>query len=330
VFTGNQLDHPRLTTDLSTGVVYLSGGDEATFFPSPTSTADPTTPVGVIKDRIARTSTNGVTWSDPRPWVCPSLTAPCDGFVQHNDEAEVYLTAARGVFAGAYRSDNASLCAPLTNCIVFQTSTAGGVTWTRHLVPVRSDASSFSTPLVAADPARLGRFTLAVMNNGASGDNYDPATEILVYRTDDSGATWTGPTIVSEDTSKTHQQAWMAYSPGGILGLVWRTNEPVGTGPAYPQNTWAAISYNGGRTFSDPLKVSHDTSPASPANTMPQAQFLFDGTDCCSSIALSDKAHMAYVGWTNFGSGPGGTSGLGQAYFSAIKLQAFKFHHHGR
>jgi hypothetical protein len=329
VFTGNQLDHPRLTTDLSSGVVYLAGGDKATFFPSPTSTADPTTAVGVIRDRITRTSTNGVTWSDPRPWVCASLTVPCNGFVQHNTTAEAYLSAARGVLVGAYRSDDASLCTPLINCIVFQTSADGGVTWTRHLVQVRPDASSFSTPLVAADPSGPRRFTLAVLNNGTSGDNYDPATEILVYRTEDSGATWTGPTIVTEDPSKTHQQAWMAYSPSGILGLAWRTNEPVGTGPEYPQNTWAAISYDGGVTFSDPLKVSLDTSPASPANAMPQARFLFDGVDCCSSIAVSDKAHMAYVGWTNFGSGPAGTSGLGQAYFSAIKLQTFTFHQNG-
>jgi hypothetical protein len=154
--------------------------------------------------------------------------------------------------------------------------------------------------MVVADPSVLGHFAVAVLTAGD--------TQFQVYQTHDSGSTWSGPTVVTEDATKRKIKPWMAYSPDGVLGLAWRSNEP-GPGPTFPYNVWAAASHDGGMTFSPPLKVSTATSPA------PDPQL--DGLDCCSSIALSRQA--AFVTWGDW------RPGENSIFFSAIKLQAFTF-----
>jgi hypothetical protein len=188
-------------------------------------------------------------------------------------------------------------------------------------------------------------------------------TQFLVYQTKDAGASWTGPTMVTDDATKTHFHPWLAYSPAGVVGLMWQTNvnstpgpgrgglpasvpdallaslpetvrEAIAAGapvpesqlaslpeqvreaiaaqaaPLSPYNVWAAISQNGGSTFTAPLKVSKADSPA------PQAFLPFGIGDDFSFIALNAK--YAFVAWADYR--PGDRS----AFFSAIRLSAFK------
>ena len=65
-----------------------------------------------------------------------------------------------------------------------------------------------------------------------------------MFLTRDSGRTWSGPTTVAND-GKTHWNPYLAYSPKGVLGLVWRTNEGAAFPALTPYSIWAAISNNG-------------------------------------------------------------------------------------
>jgi hypothetical protein len=181
-------------------------------------------------------------------------------------------------------------------CTVFETTTDSGVTWMRHRVPVPSDSTG--TVQVTADPTTPGHFTVAVLNASAG--------EFLAYVTGDSGTSWSGATVVTEDATKTHQRPWMAISPDGVIGLMWRSNQP-GAGPTFPYNVWAAISTDGGTTFGAPLEISSSNSPA------PDPAYL--GSDDFSFISLDHRD--AFVGWADWR--PGERAG----YFSAVKLQAF-------
>ena len=147
-------------------------------------------------------------------------------------------------------------------CSIFQTTTDSGATWTRHVLSVSNDYTG--NPMVAADPTKKDHFALAVPMKGSGG--------YMLYETRDAGKSWTGPATVTEDAGKRHYHSWMAYSRQGVLALMWRTSQPAPGqtpaptqgfgGPSLPYNVWAAVSRDGGTTFSAPLKVSSEDSPA--------------------------------------------------------------------
>jgi hypothetical protein len=292
VIVGTPIDRPWMVSDLSTGTVYeTSGSPPANGTLGPFSTGDPNSPSGTISDRWLVSSQDGVHWTTPHRLGGGGVP----GFSITNGNS---ISAANGVLAATFNETDNAACMSLVGspepCAVFQTTTDAGVTWTRHLLPVA--AHSTNTLWVAADPSRAGHFTVAVLNS--------TSTQFLVYQTLDSGATWSGPTVVAEDATKTHFKPWINYSAQGVLGLMWRTNQ--GGGGAY--DVWAATSDDGGATFSDPLRISSADSPGQSAST-------FQGEDDDSFISL-DGQH-AYIAWGDWR--PGERSG----FFSDVKLQAF-------
>jgi hypothetical protein len=144
-------------------------------------------------------------------------------------------------------------------------------------------------------------------------------TQFWVYQTHDSGSTWSAPTKVAEDTTKTHFAPWMAYSPKGELGLMWRTWEPDPANPGakspnMPYSVWAVISADGGEKFSQPLKVSKANSPAPPGGN---DQFGFIGDHGPCGMTMDDRG-AAYIVWADW------TPGERSIFFSAINWKAFK------
>jgi hypothetical protein len=286
VLTGTTVDRPFMKVDLATGVVYEASSGRA---PGPTASGDPTTPATGAADRHLVSSKDGVHWTKPEPFGGVTGTM-------------AQMGAAHGIVATAFKTTERSnaLCgtAP-TPCTIFQTTTDAGTNWSRQVLSIPSTYTG--NPLVAADPSKPGHFAIAVLTNSD--------THFAVYQTPDSGKTWSGPTIVTDDPGKTHYHGWMAYSPKGVLGVTWKTREasPGGTTLA-PFNVFAVISKDGGATFSRPLKINSAQYQA------PDSRPFAESGDCCSYLAMSaDDLFVAYA-----------TSGDKIGMFSVVKLDAFK------
>lgn len=287
VLTGTTIDRPFFASDASAGVIYEASTGQV---PGPLASGDPTTTAVGPVDRHLVSSTDGIHWTTPQAFggASPGTFAP-------------YMSAAHGMLATAFRSTDPARCggaAPVA-CSIFQTTTDAGVTWLRHVVPAPTNYT-FS-PLIAADPSVAGQFTIALLVNSNK--------QFAVLQTRDSGATWTGPVTISEDATKAHFHPWIAYSPTGVLGLMWQTNQP-GPGPTFPYSVWAATSDDGGSTFSQPLKVSTADSPA------PDSRPFANLGDDFSFIALS--GNEAFVAWADW------RAGERAGFISAIDLHEFK------
>jgi hypothetical protein len=291
VCTGTPVDRPWLDTDLSTGRIYeVSSG-----FQGPLSGGVQGAAQGTINDRWIVASQDGVSWGPLHRL----------GGNQFSGATASRISAANGVLSATFRSTSSSACTFFVGgsapCTVFQTSTDDGATWARHRIPVPDDSTG--QVMLAADPTTSGHFSIAVLNSTAS--------VFLAYQTTDSGATWTGPTSVTDSgPAFVKQRPWMAYSPDGVLGMMWRANQAAGQNTPYL--VWAAISDDGGATFYPPLQISTVTSPGPDAGYTAEDDFSF--------TALSHQD--AFVGWADWRGSP--DSGDRAGFFSAVKLQAFE------
>jgi hypothetical protein len=306
VLTGTAGDRPFITSDASTGTVYEESG-ELTLGAG--STANPNAPNMGLPGRYLVASTDGEHWATP---VCtPDSTSPdgtsCTGFLGTGIGGP-FISAANGVFATGGGITGAT-CGTQPKCELFQTTTDAGLTWSQHVIPNSPDSSD--GPLVAADPASPGHFSVGYLNAAN--------TKLIVWQTHDYGNTWSGPTVLSNDPTftKVLWKPWMAYSSDGTLGLMWRTWE--GAAGSSPYSVSAAISSNGGATFSAPLEVS-DGDSAAPANPV-GLYVLPTFADDFSFITLNkDNVYVAWADWRQ-------TDSQGfperQGFLSTIKLQAF-------
>jgi hypothetical protein len=307
-------DWPYGVSDLSTGTFYAVSGLAGLTPLGPRSTGMAGSPTGTITDRWVTSMKKDGTWTAPQPLGGTNGTT-------HVNANESSVTAALGVVATVFEATSQSACsfflgdssAP-SSCIVFETSTDAGATWSRHAVPA---PAGFSPPLTTgvlleADPMTQGHFTVILLDQAGS--------EFYVYQTRDSGKTFSGPTMVTEDATKKHAAPWMAYSPTGELGLMWRTYEPdptnpQATSPYAPSSIWAVVSSDGGATFSQPLKVNKVTSPAPPND--PNDAFRFLGDHGPEGMTLDAQGNV-YVVWADW------TPGERSIFLSAVNVQAFK------
>ena len=203
------------------------------------------------------------------------------------------IAAGRGVLAVAYRASQApSASCP---CVIFETSADHGATFTRHVVPV-VNASSSPYPLLTADPTHAGHYALTVLD--ATG------TENQVYVTNDSGATWQGPTLVGEAPANPRFKPWLSYGASGQLALAWRT---MHSDKSY--DVWAAIARSGGpngAVFGTPVRVSTVAAP--------YPNGYYGGDDY--SFVSADKQYV-HVGWGD------SRSGNVQDWYARLPLTAF-------
>jgi hypothetical protein len=262
-------DRPWLSVDQSTGTVYASGAnivDHKRFVTASTDKAHSFGPIHAIQS------------SD---------------YPQDTQGGGSTMAAAHGLLAAAYRASEAP--GATCPCVIFETSTDHGATFTRYLVPLQSAASSPS-PFIAADPTQKGRFALTVLDA--------TATQLQVYVTDDAGATWRGPTAVGELPANERSKPWLSYGPTGQLALVWRTNH---SDKSY--DVWAALGRDHGQSgavFSAPVRVSSAAAPYPPG---------YYGGDDFSYIA-ADKKYV-HVGWGD------SRSGNVQDWYGRIPLTTF-------
>ena len=173
---------------------------------------------GVTSPRIGPITSShdgGKTWSEP------TLVAPV---------GSPHLGAAFGKVAVVWRDSGCT-------CVVFALSSDDAKTFTNKNTPFDSESS----PQVVADPTRPGRFAVMTMEG----------TKVISRITSDSGATWSGPTTISQPGDATKFKPWMSYSRGGALGAGWRSGYADGT-----YDFWAAASTDGGVTWQPTRRLS--------------------------------------------------------------------------
>ena len=181
-------------------------------------------------------------------------------------------------------------------CNVFETSKDDGITWTRHPSPIAAEWT-------AADPAHAGRF--AVMTGFGITARTSTPDSIVVSSTSDYGKTWSEPVDIGQSPANMRYQPWIGYSPTGVLGVGYKTVYGGITGGPY--DYWAAISYDGGRSFGAPIRMSHEISPSEgPGN---------NGGDDFTGIALDER--YLYAAWADERSKNGGGLSL---YFARVRL----------
>lgn len=306
-------DWPWGGADPTTGTFYVTSGLAGLSTLGPRSNGMADSQAGTIADRWIASTQDGVKWTDPQPLGGTNGTS-------HVTAGHSPAAGAFGIMATLFLQTDQASCrffvgntAP-SSCVVFQTSTDAGATWSRHLVPTPAGFAPTATSVfIGADPTQKEHFTVALLDSSGA--------DLLVYQTPDSGKTWSGGVKVSEDTTKTHFAPYAAYSPKGEFGLMWRTYEadpqnPTAKVPIKPWSVWAAVSKDGGATFSQPLKVSKANSPAPDSD--PNDAFSFVGDHGPSGMTMDGDGGV-YVVWADW------TPGERAIYFSAINSEAFKF-----
>ena len=216
----------------------------------------------------------------------------------HGTLAEVYVAA-------SVPSSQHARCP----CEVFGISRDAGHTFVRHVMRnvhlQPHGANYYKTELVyqtssrvgsngslgwlAADPVVAGRYSVLSYST-------EPTPHFEVATSDDYGKTWSQfVAIGSVPGAKWAIKPWLKYSRFGVLGLEWRA-----VYANYSYDVWAAISKDGGRSFSSPLRISSGKSRGD--------DYYRDGgnyADDFQDLAMS-RRHM-YVVWADFRSGFRGT-----------------------
>lgn len=238
IISGTPYDRPYLVVDGSDGTVYLSS-----------SCADPIASYCHAHVRFVLESRDrGLTWSRPARIDTPRYPLRQGGFI----------SAANGWLAVAYVSPTGRHCP----CLIFGRTRNGGEAWVHSRVPTSQPIGLLAQ--IAANPTRRDTYAVVVQSR-------DRLT-YLVYVTRDGGRSWSGPAQVENVPKKVGFQSWVAFSPQGILGLLWRADDappaevPLAKPEVQPRRTfpyalWGAIS-RGGVTFSRPLQLSAGASPA--------------------------------------------------------------------
>jgi hypothetical protein len=324
-YSNTPADWPYGGADSVTGTFYVTSGIAGLTPLGPRSTGKADSPIGKIADRFISSTNDGYKWTDPQP------LGGTDG-TKHVGAGHSSVAAAHGVMATMFVVPSQSNCAFFVgndapaNCVVFQTSTDAGKTWSRSRVPAPADFKTAPLALfVSADPTKKNHFTATLMNQSGA--------DFLVYQTPDAGKTWSAGVRVTEDASKSHFAPYVAMSPKGEFGLMWRTHESdpskphapdsaasreplseMGRGPSLPFSVWAVVSKDGGATFSQPLKISKANSPAPPDD--PNDAFRIVGDHGPSGMAIDGfgGVHVVWADWT-----PGERA----IYLSSINIKSF-------
>jgi photosystem II stability/assembly factor-like uncharacterized protein len=305
-------DRIFMASDLSNGVVYLTGHTDG----APGGVIDPKcTGQGRVvtvsnpecgRRFVVASHDHGKTWGPLHPYDSVTYPGCCTGGYGGT------ISAANGVLAAAYFASaaNGYSCSSALPCIVFETSTDDGATWLRHVVlqhavapwplsatttpcPDGSQVQQFYgaflpragyilwQPYVAADPRHAGRYAVMILtSNGA---------QMTVYVTNDSGASWK-PSIVTPESGAIVDRPWMAYSPNGVLGLLWKA---AYANKSNSFDAWAAISPSGGQGgFQPAVRLS---SAPSPLPSHCPEQVSLEGDDL-TTVVLNDRTLFAAWG----------------------------------
>jgi hypothetical protein len=341
------VDRPWMTTDLSTGTVYEASSGTIN---SSMSTGDPLLPVfsAAPSDRYIVWSTDGVNWSTPVGLGGGGFSGGGGSTIS---AAQGVLAAAFHSTSNAACQYFLSAAATAP-CTLFETWTGSG--WSRHAVPGLANATGSIE--VAANPLLPGTYTVAATDpttttfqvyvtsdggntwsgptlvmDGSSGCpagtsckfkpwiNYSPAGVLaLGWRSANvsPGSSSTTNAGKSPSSARIKHAPPCDYRGCGVSLAGDEEDDVTAAVLTHGYTIWAAVSFDSGATFAQPLQVSQGASA-------PSDPLMLGGTDDTSFIGVS--ATDVVVGW---GQWPNGTGSTGQplnvqGLFAAIKIPAF-------
>jgi BNR/Asp-box repeat len=267
---------PRLVVDSATDYVYVESSSA--------------TPVGSLQG-VSVSKDHGLTWSPQEPLPAQSATlgnqiAVHDGVLASASALAIVggtsLVATNPTFYVSFDNGQTWVSRPVTDSHGNPVAPPAG-SLVPNVATIGEQSTTDPIPWVAADPTHFGRFAVMV----PTGNDLD------VYITSDSGQSWTGPAVI---TAPNAFKPWIEFGPTGLLGVVWRTASSFtagGTPPVIPPptatiNAYSAVSFNGGRSFSAPLRVNQQAEPAGQR---------IEGGDKYSHIVFSGE--YVYVTWSD-------------------------------
>jgi hypothetical protein len=280
---------PELVIDQSTGTFVRADWDNG-------KAAKRYEKYGSVISTVQVSHDLGKTWSDPV--IVSSPDFPMTRLSYGSMDAKLGVIAA---MVPVYASPNPQYTCP---CAVLAISRDGGKTFTHKPLPISNHIGLFDyggksqiqlpQAYVSLDPERKGRLAAMVLN--------EDETEMQVLISNDLGATWGPPvrlglaTYPSAPTlrAKMNRPA-LDFGPGGVVAVMWRQNYPppitllLGEHPPGPQDVYAAVSFDGGATFSSPVKANSAPSPWDPTNP--------SGDDFSSILVDRDVIH---IGWGDY------------------------------
>lgn len=271
----------KLRVDLATGKVYANGASSWEYPAAISVTPDggeTWTPFNTIPGPI------DVCLDYEIPDLAPVCGFPGRSIAVHNG---ILVSAAEGVSnPEMYVSTDDSVTwttKPLTNSNGELVANGTGPMLPISGVGLPSDP----TPWVAADPTKNGSFALMVPREYT----------LEIYVTDDAGDSFTGPTVIETPNA---QRPAFDFGSTGLLGVMWRTNS------SDILDVYSTVSFDHGRTFAPPIKVTHHSEPVGETG---------QPGDRASFIALTDK--HAYVAWSD------GRDGMLDAIFAEVPLELY-------
>lgn len=236
----NPFDRPWLRVDQSNGTVYLAATGHPQYY-------------------VTASTDHGRHWRPLEALDCTQEGAPggheaCGAYPEIGPAT---IEAAHGILSAAYLAGAAP--GAKCPCAIFETSTDYGAHWRRSVVASGLPSGNWGIGgvLVAASPAAKGVYAVGIL---------PPAGKALeIYTTRDSGRQWTRPAVLGELAGEhVVNRPWIAFSPQGFLGAFWRTAYPP-FAPSFlqsgTQNVFVALSTDGGRSFSAPVKINSRPSP---------------------------------------------------------------------
>jgi hypothetical protein len=253
-------DGARGVVDRSTGDIYVAGG-----YPAPPGGAD-------HSQRFYSVSHDGgATWGAIRALGSTDWPQRWDGRIiaAHGKLALTYIAAA----APGMRD-----CL----CVVFATSSDGGVTLKRGLVTQVSHVDTLvHYPPLAADPSRQGVYAIALAS--------DDRTGLIILASSDDGATWTEPARVRMPAGVLRvSRPAITFTPDGALIAMWRGQHADGSYDVY----MAAGPH--GRYFGPPVRVT-TASSRTPERLM--SDYAVRGDFINVVKAGPDFVHAAWTDW---------------------------------
>jgi hypothetical protein len=238
---------------------------------------------------ISRTTDGGETWSAPKAMTNANLYAQGNQIVVEPDGTLIDIQAVLFKGAGIQPNTNGVYMAVMR-------STDGGRHWSSP-----SRIAKIGTVAVSADgqPLRVGDYLPDLAVDPDSGalyatwaDGMGGATnQIVLSRSTDGGRHWSRPAIVSHHASaQSFNHAVEVASDDDVAVLYYDDAANNDETPGIPTDVYLRHSGDGGRTWSDPLKLaSFDFANA------PVARGYFVG-DYQGLAAICDKDLLAFFG----------------------------------